>query len=514
MGSRKLEGIDSAFLAVETDAAPMHMTGVVTLEPAVPGRPASFDEIRSYLEERLQAIPVFRRHLAEVPLGLDHPSWVEGGFDPDAHLRRIAVPEPGGPAELCEVVGHLAAVPLDRRRPLWEIWVIEGLARDRTALVAKIHHALMDGVAGAGIFARLFDFDGGPEAPAADSGAPGPARGEPPPQRARLAAAARSWAARPYRLARQMLASAAAAARGFRAAAGSAPPESESLLTAPDTPLNGAITSRREVALGSVSLAEVEQIKRGLEATVNDVVLALCTGALRRHLIRTAGAVDEPLVAAVPVSIARDPSRHTAGNAVSVMSVELPVHLADPVSRITRIQRSAVRSKRAHRAIGGGLLAGWAELVPPAVLSGVTDLYSRLDLADRHRPLANLVVSNVRGPRGSLRCAGHRVQACYPMGPIYEGTALNLTVLSYDGRLHFGLLACPDVVTGLDQLAAGLADGVTELLRVARRRPESAPDAAGARAREAQAAPPPGRRALLSGEARRQVAGGRCPDGG
>jgi diacylglycerol O-acyltransferase len=471
---QQLDGLDSAFLAVETHAAHMHMTGLVTLEPSAQGRPAAFEEIRAHLAPRLGGLPVFRRHLHEVPLGLDRPVWVERDFDLDAHLHRIAAPAPGSAVELAAVVGHLAALPLDRTRPLWDLWVIEELDHGRTALLANIHHALMDGVAGAEIFGRLFDLD--PNTPAIDERVDRPPRSERTPSKARLLlGAARSLAGMPYRFVRQTLGTAAATVRGLRdtfedEATREREPVPTPSLAAPDTPLNGAITARREVALGSLSLEELQRLKRGFDVTLNDVVLAVCSGALRRYLSDGGELSDEPLVAAIPVSVASGAGERTSGNQVSAMTVDLPVQLADPVGRLANVHRSTLRAKRAQRAAGGDLLSGWAEVPPPALLSGASELYSRFDLAERHPPVVNLIISNVPGPPRSLYCAGHRVQACHPMGPIYEGCALNLTVLSYDGRLHFGLLACPDVVPELSRIAAGLHEALDELREAAGQR--------------------------------------------
>lgn len=465
---RQLQGLDSAFLAVETNAAHMHMTGVVTLEPSADGLPASFAAIRSHLAPRLRQLPAFRRHLRQVPLGLDHPVWVENDFDLDLHLHRIAVASPGSSVELCEVVGHLASVPLERSRPLWDMWVIEGLEGDRTAVLTKIHHALMDGVAGSETFGRLFDVD--PGAPPLEDRAVHAKRRETGPTTASLLlGAACSLATKPYRLARQSLRSAAAAARGLRAVAVEPDPEASASgpIAAPETPLNGAITARREVALGSRSLGALQQLKTAFDVKLNDVVLAVLSGALHRYLHDTGRLPDSPLVAAVPVSVAPNAAQRTAGNHVSAMFVDLPVQLSDPVARLASVHRSTRRAKRAHRAVGGQVLAEWAQLAPPGLVSGVADLYSRLDLADRHRPLVNLVVSNVTGPPFSLYCAGHRIDACYPMGPIYEGCALNFTVLSYDDRLHFGLLACPDVVPDLGRLTGALEESIAELNEIA-----------------------------------------------
>lgn len=466
---RPLSGLDSAFLAIETSTAHMHMTALVTLEPSAEGRPAAFEDIRVNLAPRLRRFPVFRRHLQEVPLGLAHPTWVEKDFDLDAHLHRIAVPAPGSQVELEDVVGHLAGLPLDRTRPLWDIWVIEGLDHERTALLVKVHHALIDGVAGAKIFGTLFDVD--PDAPAITTReVAAPDRRQAPSSAKLLLGAARSLAAKPYQVVRQSIGSAAAAVRGLRAASGGAgqeQPKTASLF-APDTLLNGAITARREVALGSLSLEELGQVKREFGVKLNDVVLAVCAGALRRYLADEGEVPETPLVAAIPISVAPDTVDQAAvGNHLSTMIVDLPVQLADPVGRLANVHRSSVRAKHAHGAVGDDLLSGWAEIATPALLSGISDLYSRLDVADRHRPLVNLVVSNVPGPQFSLYCAGHRVQACHPMGPIYEGIALNLTVMSYDGRLHFGLLGCPDVVPNLGRMASAMQEAASELREIA-----------------------------------------------
>ncbi len=466
----RLDGLDSAFLAVETPAAPMHITGLAILEAGSTGSRARFESIRAHLAPRLRTLPVFRRHLREVPMGLDHPVWVERDVELGAHLQRLAVPAPGSLPELAGVVGHLAGLPLDRSRPLWKLWVLEGLECGRTAVLVKIHHALADGTAGAELMAQLLDAD--PEAPARSPALPpagAPARA--PSRAGLLLSALGSLVSGPYRAARQTASSAAAGARGLLAAAASAAPSQPvSAPLAPDTPLNGALTPRREVALGSLPLQDLHSLKRAFGVKLNDVLLAVCAGALRRHL-RSSGALPTgPLVAAVPVSLASPSAGRADGNRVSAITVSLPVHLADPIGRLNHVRRSAARAKRTHRAVGGELLSAWADLAPPALLAAASALYSRLDLADRHPPVVNLVVSNVPGPSVPLYCAGHRVRACYPMGPIFEGCALNLTVFSYDGRLDFGLLACPDVVTDLPQLATCREASLAELRQAARPR--------------------------------------------
>jgi diacylglycerol O-acyltransferase len=465
--SERLTGLDSAFLAVETPTAPMHMTAVVTLAPR-DGRPARLEEIRRHLAPRIRSLPVLRRRLREVPLGLDHPVWIDGDVDLDAHIHRVVVPPPGSDGDLQALVGDLTTRPLDRDRPLWDLWVVEGLEGGMTALVMKVHHSLIDGVAGAEIFGRLFDVDADASAdppgrvPAPQSAARSPSR------TALLARATRALAGRPLDLVRQSARSVVSLGRRALSAggpAGRAPVlPATAALPAPDSPLSGAISGRRQVTLGSLPLDDLKDLASGLGVTLNDVVLELCTSALHRDLVDAGGGVPrDPLVAAVPVSTVGRRAGHDSGNRVSAVTIELPVHLTDPLGRLANIHRAMTRAKRAHRALHGDLLAGWAEVAPPILLSGLATLYSWLDLADRHRPVVNLIVSNVPGPRDPLYCAGHRIDACHPLGPIWEGCALNLTVMSYGGRLHFGWITCPDVVPDVSRMGAFLPDAAEEL---------------------------------------------------
>jgi diacylglycerol O-acyltransferase len=468
---RQMAGIDSAFLSLETPRAPLHVAATVVLEPSPDdGRPADYRGIRGHLGPRLAGLPVFRRRIQEVPLGLDHPFWVEEAeLDLDAHLHRVAVPAPGSRRELADLVGHLASQPLDRDRPLWELWVVEGLEEGRTALLAKLHHALIDGVAGAAILAQLLDAH--PEASRDVPAAP-PTRRRPPPRtRTLLSSAAGALASLPLRVGRQVWKTAGTVA-GLARAKVTEGASTFLPLTAPPSCLNGALSPHRSVALGQVRLRELQEVKRVFGVKLNDVVLAACAGALRRCLQAWGEPVCEPLVAAVPVAVARDGG---AGNAVSAMRVELPVHLADPVKRLLQTRRSAGQAKCVQRAAGGEIVAGWADLAMPWLVSGLTDLYSSLGLADHHRPLANLVVSNVPGPPQPMYCAGHEVRDCYPLGPVYEGWGLNVTVLSYAGRVHMGLMACPRAVPDPARICEAFDEAVAELHRAAARGRRGAP---------------------------------------
>ena len=451
---RRLSGTEAAFLSLETPSTHMHVTGTLVLEPGS-GEPLA--EVRRVLEERLHLVPPFRRRLVPVPLGA-HPVWIEDpDFDLDAHLHRWALPAPGGRAELEVLVAELAGRPLDRDRPLWAMDVVEGLADGRIAVVTRIHHAAIDGVSGAEVLGSLFDLS--PEA------APVPPPEEPwepeplPTESALLAVAAGEGARAPLKVVQALTRT----ARSLTGRLGQPPSEARvRLFSAPRTPFTGAVTPRRSVAFGRSSLSDVKAVGRALGATVNDVLLAATTSSLRSYLAARDALPGEPLVAAMPVSL-RGTGEVDPGVQVSVLMVRLPVHEDDPVGRLKLINADTTSLKSERAARGGDPLAEWAELVPPALLTGVARLYSGARLADRHPPLHNLVVSSIPGPPVPLYIAGATLEATYPMGPLMEGSGLNVTVLTNLGNVDVGIIACPDLVPDVGDLARGFETGVSEL---------------------------------------------------
>lgn len=454
--------MDAAFLYAETGDTPLHVIGALVLESHGRGAREDFKRIRAQVERRLPALPILRRKLGSVPLGIGHPIWIDDpGFDLDAHLHRVALPAPGGEEELADAIAHLAELPLHRDRPLWEMHVIEGLQRGRFALVAKVHHAAVDGVGGALLMCGLLDAERVTtpiRAVAADPEQPEPA----PSPALLLGDAAWSLGAQPLRGVRQVLRT---TGTGARLALSTLGKRSFPLPGAPRTRLNGRVTSRRSVALGTVPLDHVKQVKNAYASTVNHVVLAACAGALRRYLGTHGGIPAQPLVAAVPMALAERPA-DGIGNAITPLLVRLPVHLADPLERLRASREASFDALRTQELIGNQLNE-WADLVSPALLAGASALYSRLGLADYHPPLVNLVISNVPGPAQPLFCAGSRVTACHPLGPIYDGCALNLTVMSYDGKLGIGAIGCPDVVPGVAQIPRAFEAEVANLLQLA-----------------------------------------------
>lgn len=476
---KPLSGLDASFLYLETPHSPMNVVGTLVLDPSATRQGFSLESLMDAVDRRLPGLPPLRRRLQEVPFGLGHPVWVE---DPDVsaarHVRCWRAARPGSTKELADFVARVAARPLDRSRPLWELWVVEGLRRGRVGLVFKLHHAVADGVSASALLLQLLgataDAGATPAEPAEiDAGtapkAPGETSVERAPSRVNmLGRALGEMTRRPLRLARAFAAAKQSADALTRSGLGSAAIPTD----VPHTPWNRSISERRAVAYHKAPLRDVEAIRAAFGGTMNDVVLAACTQALRNRLCAAGETPTRPLVATVPVSVRTPEELAEFGNRISAMFVRLPVHLSDPLDQLLVLQSETRRAKRAHSLLGGGSLSSWAELGSPALVSTGARLYSGLGLADHHRPLQNLVISNVPGPPMPLYAAGARVVSAHPHGPIFDGAGLNITVLSYAGALHFGVLACRRNFPEVWDLAFGFGAALGDLAKLARVEPE------------------------------------------
>jgi WS/DGAT/MGAT family acyltransferase len=463
----RLSGLDAAFLHMETPDMHLHVVGVILLDPStVPGG-YSFEKVKQLLRDRLHLLPPFRRRLAEVPFNLGRPVWVDyPDFDLDAHVHRVGVPSPGTMRELAVMVGDIASTPLDRRRPLWQMWVAEGLEDGLVAAITKMHHAAIDGVTGADLMAHLFDLE--PEA--GEMSPPDDRKPERAPTEVELMADALARRfLRPVRLARTAVRTGQAMLNvvNNRRAPNAQPAAYP--FTAPMTPFNGAITPHRAVTFSRASLDDLKLIKRTFGVTINDVVLGACPISLRNWLVAHHALPQQPLVASCPVSV-HGHEGIEGTNRVSSMFVALPVQLADPLEQLAAIHEVTKGAKEIHNALGADMLSGLAEFLPPRLMNQATKFYSRHNLADRHRPVHNLIISNVPGPPIPLYCSGARVVATYPLGPIMEGSGLNITVLSNMGNVDFGALACREMVPDLWDIADGFAEAVSTLRKLAEER--------------------------------------------
>lgn len=478
---KQLSGTDSMFLNLETAGAPMHIGGVTILDLAHAPEGFGFDAVRRRIAERLHLLPSFRRRLVGMPLNLVPPFWIEDpDFHFDKHVQRVQLKAPGRDAQLAELVAELAGKPLDRDRPLWAFYYVEGLSRRRAACISIIHHACIDGISGAELLSKVLDLQPDPPQLPPPTGQWDP--DELPLVIDRLLFTARQAWSRHRQfvgLVRNSVPVAWQLGRALigKGEAGPAPepePGSEgeggkvvAFRPAPRTRFNVAIDSNRSYSFRSFPLARIKVLKNALGITVNDAVLALCAGALRRYLLEKDELPQRALVAAVPISVrasARSRDRREAGgNQVAMLTVELPTQVADPLQRVAAVSRGTARLKRVHRAVPARLLMDWMELPTPALMARAARLYENFVNSDRLKPPVNVLISNVPGPRQTLYLAGAPLLANYPLSIPYHGLALNITVLSYRDQLDVGLTAWREAVPDIGHLMELLAEAMAEL---------------------------------------------------
>jgi diacylglycerol O-acyltransferase / wax synthase len=465
---QRLSGLDASFLYLETPSQPLHVCSILELDTSTMPGGYSFERVRDQLAARITSIPELRQKLTDNPLNLDHPAWVEDdAFDIDRHLHRIAVPPPGGRAELSDVCGRIAQDPLDRDFPLWEMWVIEEIAGPdalqadaqaggRVVVMTKVHHASVDGVTGVDVLARLCGAQ--PDMPPAE-----PVTGPGPASSVQLAVSGlANFVTRPLRMAGMVPTTVSTVVDLVRRARGGrtmAVP-----FRAPRTLFNDKVTRGRAVAFAELDLEDVKKIKNRFTVTVNDVVTALCSDVLRRFLLERGQLPDTSLVATVPVSV-HDKSDRPGRNQLSALFTRLETQIADPVDRLRAISRINTLAKEHSSAIGATLLLDWAQFAARTLFAPVMWLYTGTGLA--RRPIQNVVISNVPGPQAPLYFLGCRVHAMYPLGPIFHGAGLNITAMSLTGKLDIGIIACRQLVPDLWRLADGFETALKELLEAA-----------------------------------------------
>ena len=464
---KRLTGLDAAFLYMETPTTHLHVGGLGVFEPTGEAPEAVYQRVLRTCEQRLHLSPVFRQRLVTVPFQIHHPVLVDDpDFDLEAHVRRMALPSPGGPRQLGDAVADIMSRPLDRSRPLWELYLIEGLEDGGFASVTKMHHAIVDGISGVELAMLLLDMEQEP---------PEPTEPPPPFEPERIPTEGELLA---YGLAsrlRQPL-GALKVARSLARQAGELisqqtrprqpdlnPPPAP--FTAPNTSLNGSISPRRTYSFTSVPLDDLKRIKQAYDCKLNDVVLAVCSAALRSYFEEEGEELGASLVASVPVSVRTEDQSGSLGNQVSGMLVSLATDIDDPVERLQTIAANSRGAKEGLDAIGADVLTDLAEFAPPNLMIQAARLASRTRIADAARPVFNFTVSNVPGPQFPLYSLGARMTLMSPLGPIADSSALNITVASYDGSLTFGFLGCRDAVDDVWFFERAVQDGVAELLK-------------------------------------------------
>jgi len=476
----QLTSLDAQFLALESARQYGHVGGLAVLDASTtPDGTLDLAAVQALIAERLPLLPPMRRRLAEVPLGLDYPYWVEDpDFDLDFHVREIALAPPGNDEQLAEQVSRIMSRPLDRARPLWEVYVIHGLESGCTGMLTKIHHAVIDGMSGAEILGLLLDL--APEG--RDLPVPEMTGGElPPGDLGMLARGLLGIPRYPLRMLRAIPSAApnledtafrtlpgagtvgrlAGGVRRVIRGDGSGPGPVK--LVAPRTPFSGRISAHRRFVFGQLSLDEVKAVKNAHGCTVNDVVVATCAAGVRRWLIEHGEAPDEPLVAQIPVSVRTAEQAGTFGNRILLMAAPLFTNEPDPVRRLTLTHDALMDMKERHRALPAELLQDVNSFVPPAVFARAAQMTFRLSTSRAGRPSWNLVISNVPGPQVPLYLAGARLVAHYPFSVITDGMGLNITVMSYDGHMDFGLVADRDQMPDLASMLGWLREALDEL---------------------------------------------------
>src|SRR4051794_1682917 len=470
----RLSAVDASFLTQEKESSHMHVGAVMVFE----GPPPSYEEFLEQVQSRMHLVPRYRQKLAFPRFEMGRPMWVDDpSFNLEYHVRNTALPKPGEMEQLRQLAARVFSQRLDRSKPLWETWLVQGLEQNRFALISKTHHSLIDGVAGVDLASVLFDLS-----PVPSKVDPEPWTPHPEPTDAELVAeGVKGLVRRPFSLAGQALGAVRKPGRALSTVRESTEALGEvvwaGMNPAPEVPLNVPIGPHRRLQSVRASLEDFKTVKRAFGGTVNDVVLAVVAGALRRWLrsrgVRTEGM---ELRALVPMSIRSEEEMSAGGNRIAAMRGPLPVYVDDPVERLNVVREAMSGVKESKQALGAEVIAGLQDFAPPTLLAQA----SRLNFSTR---LFNLIVTNVPGPQFPLYLLGRELQELVPVAFLPENHALAIAIMSYNGTVDFGLLADYDAMADVDFVALAIRESLEELLEAARTtapEPESVP--AGTRA--------------------------------
>ena len=457
-----VSGMDATFLYGESPTSPMHIGSVAIIEGDL-----KFDTFKKIIASRLHMLPKLRKRLMDVPLGVDYPYWVDDpNFDISLHLQHVALPAPGGWAELRALASSIFSEPLDKTRPLWSYTFVEGLdtvsqvPKGSVAVIAKVHHVAIDGMAGAGMMAVLFDLAPSDKEPPA----PKPFKPEPLPNELKLIyKSAISFAKNPLKLPKIVTETitstikAGVLTRVKRMDMPTAP------FTAPATPFNGIISASRKWNTTILEFDRVRQLKSIMGCTLNDVILSICAGALHKYLVGKDKLPLKPLVAMVPISNRAKSDKSTEGNKLSAMLVQLASNIEDPIERLEAIQANAIRGKTYNNALGAKSLSNLAEAVPFGIANQAAKMYSRYHMAKAHNPVFNLVITNVPGPQVPLYINKHKLVSVMGTAPIIDGMGLMVVIFSYNGQLTISSTSDARSMPDIDEFNRYVLESANEL---------------------------------------------------
>ena len=457
-----ISGMDATFLYAESSTNHMHVGSLAVIEGSL-----KFDTFRDTIHSRLHLIPKLRQRLMYVPLSIDYPYWVDDPhFDIDLHLTHIALPKPGGWKELRDTASKIFSEPLDHSRALWSFTFVEGLdtipqmPAGSVAIISKMHHVAIDGVAGAGLLSLLFDLTPDKK----DIPAPKPFNPKPLPNELSLIVKSTiSFAEEPLKFPRILANTLTATLKaGFltRVQKKDLP---TAPFTAPPTPINGIISARRKWNTAILSLDRVLALKNMMGTTMNDIMLAICAGALRRYLLEKGKLPKKPMVAMVPVSTRTSDNTEGTGNQITPMLVQLATNIEDPIERLETIHENTSRGKTYQGAVGAKTLSNMAEAVPFGLANQAARLYSRFHVSEMHNPVFNVTITNVPGPNIPLYINGHKLMSVMGMAPIIDGMGLIITIFSYNGLVTISPTSDVNSMPDLDNFSRYLRESANEL---------------------------------------------------
>ena len=455
----RLSALDAEFLHMEDEASHMQLGGVCVFEDP----PPSIEQLTALIASKLHRLPLYRRRVRTVPFELGRPVWVDDPhFAIGYHVRHTALPAPGDDSTLSTLMGRLMSQPLDRERPLWEAWLVEGLSGGRWAIVFKAHHCMVDGVAGVGLLGVLLDAE--PETTITE-----PEPWEPSPQPAGVAMVLDAWggllgdAAGWARKAPNAVLHPLGAARGVTETLRGVSGFISNLSITPEMSIVGRIGPHRVWASGSVAMGDIRTIRAAFGGTINDVVLAAVSGGYRALLRERGDDVNTVVVrSAVPVSVRNEDGRGVADNRVSSLLVDLPVGIEDPVERLEFLTKRMAEVKASHMAEAGEVITSIGDLAPPMLVGAVTRLVVRAGQTFPQR-VVNTVTTNVPGPQFPLYCLGREMTEYLPYVPIVQGIRVGTAILSYNARIAFGVTGDFDSVPEVGVLAAATVQTIDAL---------------------------------------------------
>lgn len=457
-----ISGMDATFLYGESPTSPMHVGSVTIAEGAL-----SFETFRASLASRLHQIPVLRKRLVNVPFGVDYPFLADDPhFDIDLHLHHVALPKPGDWKQLRAMASDIFSQPMDLNKPLWSFTFVEGLnklsqvPKNSVAIISKVHHTIVDGAAGTTMMSIIYDMT----ADKKKIPNPKPYKAKPlPNDLAVIAKSALNFAKQPLRLPKIMSSAVKATVKAGMLTRVQHLDPPTAAFSAPKTPFNGIISAQRKWNTNILELDRIKTLKKIMGVTINDMILAICAGALRRYLDEKGVLPAKPLVAMVPISTRTKEENQTQGNQISAMLVQLATDIEDPIERVEAIFDNTSRGKTYQGAIGAKSIANLGEVVPYGIANQAAKIYSRYNLARLHKPAFNLVITNVPGPQFPIYIQGHKVHSVMGTAPILDGMGLMIAIFSYDGKMTISVTSDEKSMPDLDVFSNYIRDSANEL---------------------------------------------------